>query len=156
MAPGRSAHVVATLLISGPVGAGKSAVAAEVSEILSRRKIAHAVIDFDALAATYPRPADDPFGSRLAITNLRDVWRNAAAAGARNLVIARVLESARMSKRSAAQSAPSHLSCAACGRVRPRSRSESAAGNAARASPGIFSGRRNWRRNSTAVARPIV
>ena len=85
---------VPALVISGSVGVGKSSVAAEVGQILARRAIAHAVTGLDALTATCPRPPDDPFGSRLAIANLRDVWRNAAAAGARNVVIARVTESA--------------------------------------------------------------
>jgi hypothetical protein len=85
--------VVPALVISGPVGVGKSSVAAEVGGILAGRGVAHAVVDLDALTAAFPRPADDPFGSRLAMVNLRDVWRNAAAAGARNLVIARVIES---------------------------------------------------------------
>lgn len=85
--------VVPALIISGPVGVGKTAVAGEIGALLQARGIAHAVVDVDALTATFPRPADDPFGSRLAMANLRDLWRNAAAAGARNLVVARVIES---------------------------------------------------------------
>lgn len=83
---------IALLVISGPVGVGKTTLANELSELLERRGFAHSVVDLDGLAATYPRPADDQFGSRLALTNLREVWANCAAAGSRNLIIARVIE----------------------------------------------------------------
>ncbi len=46
----------------------------------------------DRLTETFPRPADDQFGHRLAVRNLRDVWANCAAAGSRNLILARVIE----------------------------------------------------------------
>lgn len=59
---------------------------------LRKRKVAHSFIDLDALAETFPRPKDDPYGSRLALRNLRDVWANCTAAGSRNLVVARVVE----------------------------------------------------------------
>lgn len=83
------------LAISGPVGVGKTAVGNEVGSVLNRRRVAHSFIDIDALAATHPRPPDDRFGARLALLNLRDVWANCAAAGSRNLIVARVLETRR-------------------------------------------------------------
>jgi DNA polymerase III delta prime subunit len=80
------------LLISGPVGVGKTTVGNEVSSSLERRGVAHTFIDMDALAWTYPRPPDDRFGKKLALLNLRDVWTNCAAKGSHNLIIARVIE----------------------------------------------------------------
>jgi len=64
---------VPLLIISGPVGVGKTTVAEELNSILSREGIAHTYIDLDVLAETYPRLADDRFNSRLALRNLRDV-----------------------------------------------------------------------------------
>ena len=80
------------LVISGPVGVGKTTVGNEVSTSLERRGVAHTFIDLDTLAETYPRPSDDRFGARLALSNLRAVWINCAAAGSRNLIVARVVE----------------------------------------------------------------
>lgn len=82
----------AVVLISGPVGVGKTSVGWEVSELLERSSVAHTFIDFDNLRATYPRPADDGWGNALAFENLRDVWRNCSRAGSRNLVVATVVE----------------------------------------------------------------
>lgn len=81
------------LIVSGPVGVGKTAVAFELSTVLEQHHIAHTVIDLDGLAATYPRPDNDRFGNSLGLSNLRDVWRNCAASGSKNLVVARVVES---------------------------------------------------------------
>ena len=80
------------LLISGPIGVGKTSVGFEVSEVLIEQEIPHTFVDLDQLRYTYPRPKDDRFGNRLGLQNLRDVWRNGAAAGAQNLVIASVIE----------------------------------------------------------------
>jgi hypothetical protein len=83
---------VPVLVISGPVGVGKTSVANEVSHVLSEGGVAHTLVDLDVLAATFPRPPDDPFHGRLALRNLGALWANAAVAGARNLVMARVIE----------------------------------------------------------------
>lgn len=84
--------MVPTLIITGPVGVGKTSTAMELSIVLEEEGIAHTVIDLDALTMTFPRPPDDRFGERLALTNLADVWRNSHIAGAKNLVVARVIE----------------------------------------------------------------
>lgn len=81
------------LVISGPVAVGKSTVADAASALLIQRGIAHSFVDVDRLTETFPRPADDPFGHRLAVRNLKDVWANCAAEGSRNLILARVVES---------------------------------------------------------------
>jgi hypothetical protein len=85
--------MVPTLVVSGPVGVGKTSVALEVSELLEAAGVAHAVVDLDALAWCFPRPADDRFNTGLALRNLAAVWANYQAAGAGCLVIARVIES---------------------------------------------------------------
>lgn len=80
------------LIISGPVGVGKTSVGDELSGLLESREIPHSFIDFDQLRYTYPRPDDDPWGNRLGLLNLRDLWGNAVAVGARNLVLSYVVE----------------------------------------------------------------
>ncbi|MEM7215471.1 MAG: hypothetical protein AAF423_08010 [Pseudomonadota bacterium] len=84
---------VPLLIISGPVGVGKTSTGEEVSNILVRRNIAHTLIDLDCLAETYPRPENDKYGTILAYRNLARVWENCQAAGSKNLVVARVIES---------------------------------------------------------------
>lgn len=85
--------VVPTLLITGPPGAGKTAVGAEISRLLHDPPVPHAFVDVDLLAWCFPRPVGDRFNQRLALRNLRDLWRNDSAAGATHLVLARVVES---------------------------------------------------------------
>jgi len=82
---------VPTLLITGPIGAGKTAVAGEVSRLLERNGAAHAMVDVDALGQSFPRPANDRFHHRLALRNLAAVWSNCRKAGARRLILARAV-----------------------------------------------------------------
>ena len=82
------------LLISGPVGVGKSVVGGEVAEILERNKTPHTFIDFDQIRYTYPRPDDDPWGSRLGLENLAAIWRNCSRSGSLNLIVSYVVEHA--------------------------------------------------------------
>lgn len=83
---------VPVLLLTGTVGAGKTAVAMEVSEILAERGVAHVALDIDAVSYVFPRPDHDPFGQQVALANLAAVWVNARKAGAERLVLARVIE----------------------------------------------------------------
>lgn len=85
--------VVPLLLITGPIGVGKTAVASEVSEQLDTAGVAHALVDIDTLRWCYPRPPDDRFHRRLAMANLAAIWPNFRAAGAQRLVIADTIES---------------------------------------------------------------
>ena len=85
--------VIPLVVISGPIGVGKTSVGHEVSVLLTQLGIAHTFVDLDALTQTFPRPSDDRFGSRLANANLTDVWMNCIAAGSQNLIVARVVES---------------------------------------------------------------
>ena len=83
---------VACLLITGTAGAGKSAVAKEIGEILREHATGYAVIDLDAIAkcATDP-PVPGRFESALLLDNLAAIWPNYRHYGVRFLVLARVV-----------------------------------------------------------------
>jgi molybdopterin-guanine dinucleotide biosynthesis protein len=84
---------VPTILVTGPVGVGKTTLIAEMSAVLGEAQVPHAAVDFDHLTASFPRPAsDDQWGTQLGFANLAAIWRNYQAAGARRLLIARVIE----------------------------------------------------------------
>ncbi len=85
---------VPTIIVTGPVGVGKTTVAEEMGLLLLDAKIPHATVDFDHLTACYPRPAyDDRWGTKLGLMNLAALWKNYQSSGARRLLIARVIES---------------------------------------------------------------
>lgn len=85
---------VPVLLITGPLGVGKTTVLDAVAERLRAANIPFAAVDLDALAWAYPpAPGDDPYRNGLMFQNLAAVWRNFKAAGASRLVCAYVLES---------------------------------------------------------------
>jgi len=82
---------VNVLIISGSMGAGKTTVLGEVSDILTMSGIPHAAVDLDALGmASLPAGAPDD----LMFRNLAAVWKNYASAGLTRLLIARAVESA--------------------------------------------------------------
>jgi predicted kinase len=82
--------MVQLLVITGSMGAGKSAVLAEASDILKLRDIAHAAIDVDSLFLGHvPSVANN---DDLMYANLRSVCRNYAAMGAQRFILARALE----------------------------------------------------------------
>jgi adenylylsulfate kinase len=80
------------LVVTGTVGVGKTTVAEQVAGLLAEAGEPHAWIDLDALSAAWPRPSDDPFNNRLTAHNLGRVATNMAAAGARSLVLAGVVQ----------------------------------------------------------------
>ena len=81
------------LLITGPVGVGKTTVAEAVGDRLAEAKVPHALIDLDWLSSCWPAPADDPFHFDLQLRNLEAVVRNYVAAGVHRVVLAGVVES---------------------------------------------------------------
>jgi hypothetical protein len=83
---------VPVLLITGPVGAGKSTVAAEAARLLREANIPHALVDLAWIEQCWPVPADDPWNERLTHRNLACVWANFRQAGAGRLLLVRVLE----------------------------------------------------------------
>jgi hypothetical protein len=83
---------VPVLIVTGPVGVGKTTVAHEVGRLLRPSGVPYAVIDIDALAGSYPPPPGDGFNAQMAFRNLASVWRNYAEAGVQRLILAYVFE----------------------------------------------------------------
>jgi hypothetical protein len=80
---------VMVLLIRGSMGAGKTTVMAEASDLLASRGLRHAAIDLDALGIVHhvERAAAD-----LMYANLRAVWDNYRDAGVDRFLIAAAVE----------------------------------------------------------------
>ncbi len=78
------------LIITGSMGAGKTAVLAEASDILALRQLAHAAIDLDALGLAHlpSRARNDGVMYR----NLESVFKNYASLGVRRFLLARAME----------------------------------------------------------------
>ena len=79
------------LVITGSMGAGKTAVLGEASDLLTLSNVAHAAVDLDNLGIYHLR---HPAVPNLTLQNLSAVWRNYSAAGIDRLLIAEALESA--------------------------------------------------------------
>jgi hypothetical protein len=78
------------LIITGAMGAGKTTVLAEASDILTLRDLAHAAIDLDALGLAHL-----PSGTRndgVMYRNLRSVFKNYSSLGVRRFMLARAME----------------------------------------------------------------
>jgi N-acetyltransferase len=78
------------LIITGTIGAGKTAVLAEASDILALRDIAHAAIDLDALGLAHLPSTARKNG--VMYRNLQSVCKNYASLGVRRLLLARAIE----------------------------------------------------------------
>jgi adenylylsulfate kinase len=88
-------HKAATthvLVITGPVGVGKTAVAGALSVLLEQTGIPHALIDMDWLRWCDPVPSDDPFHMALGLQNLAAIWSNYQAVGAMRLILVDIVE----------------------------------------------------------------
>jgi hypothetical protein len=83
---------VPVLLITGPVGVGKSTVAAEAARLLREANVPHALIDLAWIEQCWPVPPDDPWNERLTHRNLACLWANVRQAGAGRLILVRVVE----------------------------------------------------------------
>ena len=78
------------LVITGTMGAGKSTVLAEASDILAMRKIPHAKIDLDALGGAYlPAGVED---NAAMYENLASISQNYARLGLTRFLVARAVE----------------------------------------------------------------
>ncbi len=78
------------LIITGGMGAGKTAVLGEASDILAQRRIVHAAIDMDALGLAY-LPSGGPNDGAM-YENLRSICRNYAGLEVQRFLLARALE----------------------------------------------------------------
>jgi adenylylsulfate kinase len=80
------------VIVTGPVGVGKTTMVERLGDHLTERGLAHSLIDMDWLRSTWPRPTHDPYNTALGYRNLIDVARNALAQGSSRFVIADVVE----------------------------------------------------------------
>ena len=76
------------LIISGSMGAGKSTVLAEASDILCAEGVTHAAIDLDALTIGHLPPN----ATFLLERNLAALWNNYAKFGIRRVILAGAME----------------------------------------------------------------
>jgi len=84
---------VPVLLITGPVGVGKTTTADAVSYLLAQRGIRHACVDLPQIGKAFPVPKNDPWNEELSHRNLASMWQNFQAVGAERLIVSRALES---------------------------------------------------------------
>lgn len=84
---------IPAIVVTGPVGSGKSTTIDAISEILSLRSVRHVAIDMDYLRWVSPHPEGDRFGMRLGFRNLSAIWPNMVATGIRCAILADVVES---------------------------------------------------------------
>lgn len=80
------------LIITGPVGVGKTAVGDEVFEILKSEMQPISLVNLDELGYVYPKAADDPYGTHIGLKNLGVIWTNYVELGAKRLIIPYVVE----------------------------------------------------------------
>ena len=80
------------LLFTGATASGKSTIAGEASRLLRDARVPHAFVDLARIGSSWPVPDDDPWNERLIHRNLACMWTNFRAAGARRLLLCRVLE----------------------------------------------------------------
>ena len=80
------------LIITGTMGAGKTAVLNEATDILAQRGIVHAAIDVDVLGVAY-LPSAAPCDAVMN-DNLRSICGNYAAMGVQRFILARAIENA--------------------------------------------------------------
>jgi len=78
------------LIITGTMGAGKTAVLGEASDILAQRQIVHAAIDLDALGLAHLPSAVPSDG--VMYDNLRSICRNYTDLGVQRFLVARAIE----------------------------------------------------------------
>jgi hypothetical protein len=82
---------VPTLLLTGPIGSGKTVVAAELGALLEERSTPVALVDLDWLSWAHLGPAFTDY-DELLVRNLGAVWPNFLAAGARAFILVRAVE----------------------------------------------------------------
>ena len=78
------------LVISGSMGAGKTTVMGEASDLLSARGVVHAAFDLDALGIVL---LPEPVAAELHYRNLAAIYTNSVEAGVESFLIAAAIES---------------------------------------------------------------
>jgi gluconate kinase len=82
---------VRALLLTGTVGSGKTAVAAEIGLLLEESELPSAIVDLDWLGWVHLGASFDGV-ERLIAENLAAIWPNLRSAGVRRLVLVRALQ----------------------------------------------------------------
>jgi adenylylsulfate kinase-like enzyme len=95
----RTPPPVPVLLVTGPVGVGKTSTAEAMSNLLTDQGIRHAYVDLPQISRVFPERAEDPWNEEVGHRNLACMWRNFQAAGAGRLVVSRVLEDRSLIRR---------------------------------------------------------
>jgi predicted kinase len=83
---------VRVVVITGPVGSGKTTIGDALSDLLADTGFRHSFIDMDRLRVTRPRPPGDPYGARAGWQHLAALWPLLLAEGARCVLLADVVE----------------------------------------------------------------
>ena len=79
------------ILLSGPVGSGKTTLVLEIGDVLDDRGERYALVDLDWLAWVHLAPDTTHTVHEVLIENLRAVWGTYRRAGVERLVLARYL-----------------------------------------------------------------
>ena len=82
-----SATLVPVLLVTGPIGVGKTAVLREADALLVAAGAGHATVELEEIARCWP-DATEISRSRLVYGNLAALWSNFAALGTSRLLLA--------------------------------------------------------------------
>jgi len=85
-------ETIPVVVITGPVGAGKSTAASELCDHLAENAIRTAMVDMDYLRWLHPAHPGDRFSEQIGLQNLAAIWSNLLAAGTACVVIADVVE----------------------------------------------------------------
>lgn len=83
-------NALIVVVITGPVGAGKTTTASALYDVLVERQISTALIDMDFLRTAFPEVT--PFNSKLGIDNLAAIAPNFQKIGVRCFVVPDVVE----------------------------------------------------------------
>ena len=86
--------ILPTLVITGPVGAGKTTVGYAIADLLDAAGKSHAAIDMDTLrwAMTGKDAPPDPFNAALGLRNLAAIIPNYRAVGVERFILMDVVE----------------------------------------------------------------
>ncbi|MCA9834211.1 MAG: zeta toxin family protein [Thermomicrobiales bacterium] len=80
------------IVITGPVGAGKTSTMWALADLLQAHDLSCAGIDMDTLRRYHPQPSDDPFGNRLGRKHLAFMAASYFGAGIERVILADVVE----------------------------------------------------------------
>jgi hypothetical protein len=83
--------VIPVLVVTGPIGVGKSAVLYEADSLLVAAGSRHATVELEELARCWS-PAIEPARAAFVYRNLAAVWANFAAVGADRLLLSALVE----------------------------------------------------------------